>query len=702
MNKKNMRIIPLLFLYLIFFISPSRASELHLSSLDTFRTSQNVELKTVKQKQYINDYSEIPLYLDEPITSISISVHGNLFNKRSYVRFILRDNGNNEHLIFEVAHPFYEKEFSLYLACNETCNIREIKPVSILIESEGTSVMIDEIAYSKETARSTEEITSLRRSQMSSKISLLNGIIEEKNLGWIAGETPISNMSYQEKKEFFGGRVPNLMGFEYYKGGVFRLPANEEVSSLDTPELVPEIPDIPESYDWRDVNGVNYMTPVKFQVGGTCWAYSAAGVYEANVNAHFNQNIDLDLSEQDTICRNPNSCVVGGLPTWTFSELRNYGLVDEECYPTALPCDNDCLTLEYCADRDERLWFLDTYRGFSNSEYSINSNVIREGPLNFAILSWAHSLVVVGYEPSESGETVWILKNSWGQYWGENGYARMVVPQYDRGYIYSVERPYFVNESQYEIHCQDLDSDNYCYWGVSEQMPESCPATCEPQLDCNDLDSNSFFYGASEICDDLDNNCNGLIDEGDVCGVQCPLEIPQFPDVPADHWASDYITNITCLGIATGYGDGTYKPSREVNRAQMAVFIVRTLHGENFEYSTTPYFPDVPADHWAFKYIQKMYEDGIAIGYRDGTYRPYNDVNRAQIAVFIVRTLHGDDFSYSNTPYFPDVSATRWAFKYIQKMYEDGISKGYADGTYKPSREVNRAQMAVFIDRAFL
>jgi hypothetical protein len=161
-----------------------------------------------------------------------------------------------------------------------------------------------------------------------------------------------------------------------------------------------------------------------------------------------------------------------------------------------------------------------------------------------------------------------------------------------------------------------------------------------------------------------------------------------FSDVPPGHWAEDYISKIACAGIATGYGDGTYRPSIQVNRAQMAIFIIRALYGDDFNYGSTPHFPDVPDNHWAFRYIQRMYEEGIATGYGNGTYRPSKVVNRAQMAIFIIRAFYGDDF--------------HWAFKYIQRMNEEGIATGYGDGTYRPSNVVNRAQMAVFIARAFL
>jgi hypothetical protein len=185
--------------------------------------------------------------------------------------------------------------------------------------------------------------------------------------------------------------------------------------------------------------------------------------------------------------------------------------------------------------------------------------------------------------------------------------------------------------------------------------------------------------------------------------LQCRgCESISFTDIPAGFWAEDYIYAIACEGITTGYADGTYRPAQNVQRSQMAAFIIRALYGEAFSFNPTPHFTDVLAGHWAFNYVQKMYDDDITEGYPDGTYRPSQNVQRSQMASFIIKAKYGDSFSYSPTPHFTDVPTDHWAFKYIQKMYEEGITTGYADGTYRPSQNVSRSQMATFIAKAFL
>jgi hypothetical protein len=177
-----------------------------------------------------------------------------------------------------------------------------------------------------------------------------------------------------------------------------------------------------------------------------------------------------------------------------------------------------------------------------------------------------------------------------------------------------------------------------------------------------------------------------------------------FSDVPQSHWADTYIAAIYHALITRGCSQNPlmYCPDNTVTRDQMAAFIIRAKEGENFSYSSGPYFNDVPASHWAFKYIQRLKELGITTGCGIGNYCPDNTVTRDQMAAFLVRAKEGEDFSYSTTPYFSDVASDYWAFKYIQRLKELGITTGCASGMYCPTNAVTRDQMAAFLARAFL
>jgi len=182
-----------------------------------------------------------------------------------------------------------------------------------------------------------------------------------------------------------------------------------------------------------------------------------------------------------------------------------------------------------------------------------------------------------------------------------------------------------------------------------------------------------------------------------------------FTDVPEGYWAYGEIEACVNAEIVHGYSEDTYGPLIVVTRDQMAVFISRALAGGDGnvpDYAGTPHFTDVPTDHWAFKYIEYLYGLEVVEGYADG-YHPAEAVDRAQMAVYIARSICdplGEDglagYTPPATPTFSDVPTDFWAYKHIEYCHEHDVVHGYEDG-YHPEREVTRDQMAVYVQRAF-
>jgi subtilisin family serine protease len=191
---------------------------------------------------------------------------------------------------------------------------------------------------------------------------------------------------------------------------------------------------------------------------------------------------------------------------------------------------------------------------------------------------------------------------------------------------------------------------------------------------------------------------------------------PPFTDVPCDHWAINYIKAVKDAGITKGCNppqNDRFCPEDVVTRAQMAAFIIRAIEGEPTNYSTNPYFSDVPSSHWAFKYIQRVKERNIAQGYA-GTnlYGPEDNVTREQMAKMLIMGLVSQgktsepptDYCSTGAP-FDDVSPSSWSCRYIKKLKELGITQGCnppQNNRYCPQNPVTRAQMATFIYRGFL
>ena len=137
----------------------------------------------------------------------------------------------------------------------------------------------------------------------------------------------------------------------------------------------------------------------------------------------------------------------------------------------------------------------------------------------------------------------------------------------------------------------------------------------------------------------------------------------------------------------------------------MAIFLVRSvLGGDNFAYSSTPYFNDVPSGAFGFQWIQKLWELGITAGCGNGNFCPDTSVDLEQMAVFVIRARLGaaadGTFTYPATPYFTDVPASSIYFKWIQRMKLDQITAGCGDGTtYCPQQLVTRGLMATLVIR---
>jgi hypothetical protein len=184
-----------------------------------------------------------------------------------------------------------------------------------------------------------------------------------------------------------------------------------------------------------------------------------------------------------------------------------------------------------------------------------------------------------------------------------------------------------------------------------------------------------------------------------------------FSDVPLGFWAYDSIDACAAAGIISGYGDGTYHPGDPVTRDQMAAYISRALAGGDEgvpEFTGTPTLPDVDEEHWALDYVEHAAAQNVIAGYGDGSYHPEEQVNRAQMAVYVARALVAPtgeaalaDYVAAEPRDFPDVPSDHWAYTHIEYCVEKGVVSGYEDGNYHPEAVVTRDQMAVYIARAF-
>jgi len=148
--------------------------------------------------------------------------------------------------------------------------------------------------------------------------------------------------------------------------------------------------------------------------------------------------------------------------------------------------------------------------------------------------------------------------------------------------------------------------------------------------------------------------------------------------------------------ITQGYSDGTFRPNLGVSRDQMAVFVARAA-GFTDSPPAEPTFPDVPDDAFGYAEIEQCVANGVVLGFTDGTYKPALAVTRDQLAVYVQRAAGLTTASYAGG--FSDVPDGYWAADSIQACVDASIVQGFSDGTYQPGATVNRATMAVFMIR---
>jgi glucose/arabinose dehydrogenase len=182
-----------------------------------------------------------------------------------------------------------------------------------------------------------------------------------------------------------------------------------------------------------------------------------------------------------------------------------------------------------------------------------------------------------------------------------------------------------------------------------------------------------------------------------------------FADVPSTHTFVRYIEGFYSAGITSGCSTSPsmYCPDHPVTRGEMAVFLERGMG--NFSPAPSPggMFGDVSAGHPFKPFIEELYNDGITSGCSTSPllYCPGSPVTRGQMAVFILRAVHGRGYVPAPSPsgMFGDVSPSNPFKPFIEQLYNEGITSGCSTSPlmYCPDHPVTRGEMAVFLVRAF-
>ena len=146
--------------------------------------------------------------------------------------------------------------------------------------------------------------------------------------------------------------------------------------------------------------------------------------------------------------------------------------------------------------------------------------------------------------------------------------------------------------------------------------------------------------------------------------------------------------------------DQTKKPVRpegKITRAEVATIYFRMLTDESRTkfWSQSNSYSDVKAGDWFNNAVSTLSNAGIIAGYEDGSFKPNGYITRAEFATIAARFF---DVTYNGKDLFPDISG-HWAKDYINQAANKGFVNGYEDGTFKPDRNITRAEAVTLVNR---
>lgn len=184
-------------------------------------------------------------------------------------------------------------------------------------------------------------------------------------------------------------------------------------------------------------------------------------------------------------------------------------------------------------------------------------------------------------------------------------------------------------------------------------------------------------------------------------------EAIRFLDVPPDHWAAGYINRLREAGIIDGHPTGRFRPDEPVTRAELVKLVVLAKQFDTGS-ACDGLFQDVPCGAWHASYVETAFRMAIAEGEGSRTFLPDEPVTRQQLFAIIVRAMGkrweaasmNSDAITGQLAQFADNRAIEWwARPSVALALNEGITKGYDDGTFRPGALTSRAEAAALAAR---
>ena len=273
---------------------------------------------------------------------------------------------------------------------------------------------------------------------------------------------------------------------------------------------------------------------------------------------------------------------------------------------------------------------------------------------------------------------------------------------------------------------KDGNSDECFVWDINVPVSKFAPVSLTYQVKLTNAQTASGTYGTydkngSQNKDSLYTNKSATLYPVDSDGVRGIPENFQKPTVSytvsgGNSGGNNGGNSKPSLNTKDHYGyiigypvdyytgqpttDQTKKPVRpegKITRAEVATIYFRMLTDESRTkfWSQSNSYSDVKAGDWFNNAVSTLSNAGIIAGYEDGSFKPNGYITRAEFATIAARFF---DVTYNGKDLFPDISG-HWAKDYINQAANKGFVNGYEDGTFKPDRNITRAEAVTLVNR---
>ena len=168
---------------------------------------------------------------------------------------------------------------------------------------------------------------------------------------------------------------------------------------------------------------------------------------------------------------------------------------------------------------------------------------------------------------------------------------------------------------------------------------------------------------------------------------------PTQPSKVEPRWTPSALNAHDHFSYIKGYGDNKFEPNKTITRAEVAMIFARL--SLNKSTAGAPQFKDVKAGDWYKTAIDIIARQGVIKGYEDGTFRPNQPITRREFAAIAARYAGNIDTWKT----FRDVPPTDWAYTLINRVGGAGWITGYEDNTFRPNNNITRAEVVAIVNR---